>query len=374
MHSIAIISVQAFSLVNFRGLLIRALKDRGISVYALAPDFDDELRAQLAELGATPVDYSLSRTGMNPLRDAVDVFRLSRLIKRFAPDVALNCYIKPVIYGSIAAWFAGVPKRFSMIEGMGYVFLDDPESLTWRRRALRWAVSRLYKVALGLNHKAFFLNQDDIAQFVDGGIVVERRVVRLDGIGLDLNHYTPVPSVMRPVTFLLIARMLREKGVYDFVEAARQVRARYVQVRFLLVGGTDTNPGSLTEAELRSWVSEGLVEWLGQVKDVRPWFAQASVFVLPSYREGMPRCSLEAMAMGRPVITTDSIGCRETVQDGVNGFFVPVRDPAALAQAMMRFVESPDLIVKMGQEGRRIAEERFDVHAINRQIMEVIGL
>jgi glycosyltransferase involved in cell wall biosynthesis len=311
---------------------------------------------------------------MNPLRDAVDVFRLSRLIKRFAPDVALNCYIKPVIYGSIAAWFAGVPKRFSMIEGMGYVFLDDPESLTWRRRALRWAVSRLYKVALGLNHKAFFLNQDDIAQFVDGGIVVERRVVRLDGIGLDLNHYTPVPSVMRPVTFLLIARMLREKGVYDFVEAARQVRARYVQVRFLLVGGTDTNPGSLTEAELRSWVSEGLVEWLGQVKDVRPWFAQASVFVLPSYREGMPRCSLEAMAMGRPVITTDSIGCRETVQDGVNGFFVPVRDPAALAQAMMRFVESPDLIVKMGQEGRRIAEERFDVHAINRQIMEVIGL
>jgi glycosyltransferase involved in cell wall biosynthesis len=374
MHSIAIISVQAFSLVNFRGLLIRALKDRGVSVYALAPDFDDELRKQLAELGATPVDYSLARTGMNPLKDAVDVFRLSQLIKRFAPDVVLNCYIKPVIYGSIAAWLAGVPKSFSMIEGMGYVFLDGPESLTWRRHALRWAVSRLYKFTLRLNQKIFFLNHDDINQFVGEGIVIEKKVVRLDGIGLDLDYYNPVPSVMRPVTFILIARMLREKGIYDFIEAARQVRARYAQVRFLLVGGTDTNPGSLTEPELRAWVDEGLVEWPGHVTDVRAWFAQASVFVLPSYREGMPRCNMEAMAMGRPVITTDSIGCRETVRDGVNGFLVPVRDPHALAQAMMRFVESPDLIKTMGQKGRRIAEERFDVHAINRQIMEIIGL
>lgn len=374
MHSIAIISVQAFSLVNFRGLLIRALKDQGVSVYALAPDFDEELRSQLVELGATPIDYSLSRTGMNPLRDAVDVFRLSQLLKRSAPDVVLNCYIKPVIYGSIAAWLAGVPKRFSMIEGMGYVFLDGPESLTLRRRALRWAVSRLYKFALGLNQKIFFLNQDDINQFVDEGIVIEKEVFRLDGIGLDLDYYNPVPSVMRPVTFILVARMLREKGIYDFIEAARQVRARYTAVRFLLVGGTDTNPGSLTESELCAWVGEGLVEWPGQVKDVRPWFAQASVFVLPSYREGLPRCNLEAMAMGRPVITTDSIGCRETVQDGVNGFLVPVRDPEALSQAMMRFVESPDLIETMGQEGRRIAVERFDVHAINRQIMEVMGL
>jgi len=181
-----------------------------------------------------------------------------------------------------------------------------------------------------------------------------------------------MPSVLKPVTFILIARMLREKGIYEFVEAARQVRSRYPAVRFLLVGGVDQNPGSLTETELRGWVNEGLVEWPGHVTDVRPWFAQASVFVLPSYREGVPRCSQEAMAMGRPVITTDSIGCRETVADGVNGFMVPVRDPVSLARAMIRFIESPDLIKIMGREGRRIAEERFDVHAINRQIIEVL--
>jgi glycosyltransferase involved in cell wall biosynthesis len=169
--------------------------------------------------------------------------------------------------------------------------------------------------------------------------------------------------------------MLREKGVYDFVEAARQVRERYPAVRFLLIGGCDQNPGSITEAELHAWVEEGLVEWPGHVNDVRPWFSQASVFVLPSYyREGLPRGNQEALAMGRPIITTDWVGCRETVADGINGFLVPVRDPNALVQAMMRFVKSPDLIEKMGQEGRRIAEERFDVHAINRQIIAVMGL
>jgi glycosyltransferase involved in cell wall biosynthesis len=375
MRRLAIITTQAFSLGNFRGPLIRALTDRGIRVYALAPDYDDGSRTRVAELGAEPVNYRLSRAGMNPWQDLVDVFQFSRLLKRLAPDVTLGYFIKPVIYGSIAAWKASVPKRFSMIEGLGYVFLDAPESFSWRRSILRWLVSRLYKFALGLNEKVFFLNQDDIAQFVNDGIVVAGQVVRLDGIGLDLDHYRTAPPVVEPVTFILVARMLREKGVYDFVEAARQVRKRYPAVRFLLVGGVDENPASVTEAELRGWADEGLVEWPGHVDDVRPWLAQASVFVLASYyREGVPRGNQEAMAMARPVITTDWVGCRETVQDGVNGFLVPVRDPTALAQAMLRFVESPGLIVTMGREGRRIAQERFDVHVINRQIMETMGL
>jgi glycosyltransferase involved in cell wall biosynthesis len=375
MRSIAIITTQAFSLWNFRGPLIRALTARGISVYALAPDFDDGLRSRIGGLGAVPMDYFLSRTGTNPVRDMVAIFHLSQLLKRLSPDVTLNYFIKPVIYGSIAAWLAGVPKRFSMIEGLGYVFSEDTESITWKHRVLRWGISRFYKFSLGLNQKVFFLNKDDIKQFVSDEIVTEKKVLWIDGIGLDLDHYTPVLSVVEPVTFLLIARMLREKGIYDFVEAARQVRGRYPAVRFLLVGGCDQNPSSVMEAELRAWVAEGLVVWPGRVNDVRPWFSQASVFVLPSYyREGLPRGNQEALAMGRPIITTDWVGCRETVQDGINGFLVPVRDPVALAEAMMRFVESPDLIEKMGKEGRRIAEERFDVHAINRQIIEAMGL
>lgn len=375
MRSIAIISIQAFSLVNFRGPLIRALTDRGVCVYALAPDFDNELRTRVSQLGAEPVDFSLSRTGMNPLKDAADIYRLSQLLRRLAPGMTLNGYIKPIIYGSIAAWLARVPKRFSLFEGAGYVFLDAPESRTWQRCLLRWAVKRLYKVAFGLNYKVFFLNPDDVTYFVGEGVVAVDKVARIDGIGLDLDYFTPAPLVLQPITFIMVARMLKEKGVYDFVEAVRQVRKRNPEVRFMLIGGTDINPGSIMEAELRAWVSEGLVEWPGQVNDVRPWLAQASVFVLPSYySEGLPRSSQEAMAMGLPVITTDWVGCRETVQDGVNGFLVPVRDPAALAQAMMRFVESPDLIATMGREGRRITEERFNVHIINQRIMEVIGI
>ena len=375
MRSIAIISVQAYAMVNFRGPLIRSLTDRGMLVYALAPDFNDEWRTQVSQLGAVPVDFSLSRTGMNPLSDVANIYRLSQLLRSLAPEMVLNGYTKSVIYGSIAAWMARVPKRFSLIEGLGYVFSDDDKSLTWRRSALRWVVTQLYKFALGLNHKVFFLNKENILYFVNERIVAADKATRIDGLGLDLNYFTPVPPVLQPVTFIMIARMLREKGVYDFVDAARKVQKRNPDVRFLIVGYCDKNPSSVTEEELRSWIAEGIIEWPGNwVDDIRDWIVQASVFVLPSYYpEGLPRSNLEALAMGRPIITTDWVGCRETVQEGVNGFLVPVRDPVAIAQAMMRFVESPDLIEKMGHEGRRIAEKRFDVHAITSQIMKVIG-
>lgn len=374
MLKIAIITTQAFSLVNFRGPLIRALSEQGIKVYALASDFSELLRSQVLELGAEPVDYDLTRVSMNPLLDALAVFRLSLLLNRLSPDITLAYLIKPVIYGSVAAWLARVPKRFSMIEGLGYVFMDDTRSRTWQRCLLRWAVSCLYKFALRLNQKVFFLNKDDIFQFTNEGIVASNKVVWIDGIGLNLDYFSPAPLVVDPVTFILVARMLREKGVYDFVDAARKVRKRYPTVRFLLLGGGDKNPGSIPETELRAWVEEGLVEWLGHVKDVRPWLVKSSVFVLPSYREGLPRSTQEAMAMGLPVITTDSVGCRDTVKDGINGFLVPVRDLEALAKAMMRFIENTDLIETMGQAGRRMAVDRFDVHSINRQIIETLKI
>jgi glycosyltransferase involved in cell wall biosynthesis len=374
-RSIAVISSQAFSLVNFRGPLIRDLVAKGVTVYALAPDFDSHTHARVAALGAQPVAFSLARAGMNPLRDFVNTIQLRGILKRLAPDAALAYFVKPVIYGSLAAWSAGIAERYSMIEGLGYVFMDDVAGLAPRRRVLRYAVSRFYQLAMRANRKVFFLNREDREQFVREAIVTEQQAVQLDGIGLDLDHYSAVPSVLQPVTFLLAARMLKEKGIYDFIQAARQTRADFPQSRFLLVGGTDPNPGSVRQADLEGWVAEGLVEWPGQVADVRPWIARASVFVLPSYyREGVPRSNQEAMAMARPVITTDWVGCRETVRDGVNGYLVPVRDPHSLAMAMRRFLERPELIRTMGEQGRRIAEERFDVRAINRRILSALRL
>jgi glycosyltransferase involved in cell wall biosynthesis len=375
MRSIAIISSQAFSLVNFRGSLIRSMTERQIKVYAVAPDFDGVMRERVSVLGAQAVDCSFSRGGTNPLRDLIDIIKLTRLLRTLAPDVTLAYFIKPVIYGSIASWLARIPMRFAMIEGMGYAFADDASSYSGLRRVLRWLVAHLLRFAVRRNNRVFVLNQDDVALLIAEKMATEAQIVYLDGIGVDLEHYALAEPVVDPMTFVLMARMLREKGVYEFVEAARHVRMLYPRTRFLLVGGVDLNPGSITEAELRSWVEERLLEWPGQATDVRPWLAQASVFVLPSfYREGLPRGSQEAMSMGRPVITTDWVGCRETVEDGVNGFLVPVRDSRALAQAMIRFVQSPMLVEEMGRAGRLIAERRFDVRPINARIMQVLGL
>jgi lipopolysaccharide/colanic/teichoic acid biosynthesis glycosyltransferase len=182
----------------------------------------------------------------------------------------------------------------------------------------------------------------------------------LGGIGVPLEEWPPAPPHLEPLTFTLIARLLREKGVREFAEAARRVKARHPGVRFLLIGPLDTNPGAIPEAEVRSWVEEGILEWIPWTEDVRPYLRETSVYVLPSYREGVPRSTQEAMAMARPVITTDAPGCRETVIPGVNGFLVPPRDPEALAQAMMKFLEEPHLVERMGKESRRLAEERFD--------------
>jgi glycosyltransferase involved in cell wall biosynthesis len=319
------------------------------------------------------VDFSLSRTGMNPLRDGLDMLRLAILLRRLRVDMSLGYFIKPVNYGTLAGWLAGVPRRLALIEGLGYVFTPSGERLSWKRRALRRAVTALFRLALGHVERVIFLNEDDLAQFVEGGLVAAEKTVVICGIGVDLAEWPSVRPVVEPVTFLLAARLLREKGIVEYAKAARRVKARYPQARFILLGGLDPNPGGLSRAEVQAWVAEGLLEWPGHV-EVKPWLAQASVYVLPSYREGVPRSTQEALAMGRPVITTDAPGCRETVVEGENGYLVPVRDVDTLVERMIRFIEEPALIETMGQAARRLAEERFDVRRINARILEILGI
>lgn len=373
-YRLALISSQAFSIINFRGPLVCEMVGRGVTVYALAPDYDDASRAAVRKLGALPLDYSVSRTGMNPLRDLFDLIRLARQLGRLKLDATFAYFIKPVIYGTLAARLAAVPQRFAMIEGAGYVFVDD-EALTLRRRLLRYFVTRLYRLGLSQADHVFMLNRDDAQQFIREGMVATGKVqVLKNGIGLELNHYRAAAPVSEPVCFILVGRLLREKGIYDYVAAARQVKARHPEARFILLGGVDLNPGSIQQSEVDAWVTEGIIEWPGQVSDVRTWLAAASVFVLPSYREGLPRSTQEAMALGRPVITTDVPGCRETVRQGVNGFMVPVRDPGALARAMLMFIRQPEIISAMGAQSRCMAESQFDVHKINAEILKAMGI
>lgn len=370
--TLAVISNQAYSLVNFRGPLIEALVQTSAKVYALAPDFDTRTRERILALGAVPVDYSLRRTGMNPLQDLQDLLGLMLLLRRLRPDATFGYFIKPVIYGSIASWLAGVPYRYSLIAGLGYVFGDDEAAAGPRRRILRRIVRELYRFALARNEAVFLQNQVDKDELCANGALDEAKVVLLAGTGVDLGHFAFSEPVTSPVTFVLVARMLGDKGVYEFVEAARMVRERCSSAQFVLVGGVDENPSVIPEATLKKWVAEGVVEWSGHVDDVRPWLRRASVFVLPSYREGKPRSTQEAMAVGRPIITTDAPGCRDTVVEGLNGFLVPVRDSAALAAAMLKFLANPELIPRMGACSRSMAEDQFDIHRINAQMIAVM--
>ncbi|UZK65034.1 glycosyltransferase family 4 protein [Sphingomonas sp. M1-B02] len=371
MRKIVLVAGIANSVANFRGPLIAELVGRGDRVLALAPDWDDEQRTLTRALGAEPLDYSLERTGMRLSRDLVDIVRLWRRLRRLKPDTVLCYSPKAVNYGTLAAAAAGVRRRVGIVEGLGYVFTEGEGAKSLKRRALRFATMRLYTLALAFAHRVLFLNRDDRALFVSSGMVNARKTEVIGGIGVDLTKFTPTPFPDQ-VTFLLIARLLREKGIGEFVAAARLVRARFPAARFILLGPIDSNPGGLSRDQILAWVAEGILEWPGEVSDVREWIARASVYVLPSYREGVPKSTQEAMAMGRPVITTDAVGCRETVDEGVNGFMVPIRSIEPLAQAMFRFLEDPALIASMGAQSRRIAETRFDVHLANQRLLDAL--
>lgn len=372
MKRVVFISNQAFSLINFRGTLIKTLIKMGVSVYALAPDFDESLRQQVIALGAKPVDYPMSRTGMNPIADLFCLIKLYLILRKIRPCVALVYCIKPVIYGTIAAWFARVPRRIAMIEGLGFVFTDSGEGFSLGRSILRNVVSLFYRLALRRADAVIFLNKDDIEQFIEANLVDADKAICLGGIGVDLKEWTVSPPVTEPVTFVLVARLLLEKGIVEYAEAAACVKALYPQARFVLLGALDSNPGGFMRSDVEGWVKAGVLEWPGHVF-VKPWLERASVFVLPSYREGVPRSTQEAMAMGRPIITTDAPGCRETVIDGVNGFLVPVRNSKALVEKMLCFIRDHALIKKMGVESRKIAEERFDVVQIDQKIICILS-
>lgn len=369
----AIISNQAFALLNFRGPLLAELIARQHKVYALAPDFVDGIRNEIAMLGAEPVDFSLSRTGLNPARDLADVVSLVSILRQLELDCILSFSIKPVIYGTMAARIAGIPHRFALIAGLGYAFGEGARD-TLQSSAVHFAARGLYRLALAQAEKVFMQNPVDEDDFVSLGIVKREKIVSVNGTGVDLEEWPVLPAVIDPPTFVLAARLLAEKGVHDFVAAARIIKASWPSARFILLGGLDANPNGIGRAQVEQWVADGIIEWPGHVR-VRPWLAQASVFVLPSYyREGVPRSIQEAMASGRPIITTNAPGCRETVVDGENGYLVPPRNVEALVLAMRKFIDRPASIVEMGEKSRRYAEQKFDVRTINATMINAMRL
>jgi glycosyltransferase involved in cell wall biosynthesis len=291
-------------------------------------------------------------------------------MRSIKPTYVLGYTIKPVIYGSIAAWLAGVPHRFALITGLGYAFQGDGQ-----RSRLQTLVQSLYSLALARVGKVFFQNPDDEALFRQRNILKKSaRSVVVNGSGVDVGSFALMHLPSGPPRFLLIARLLGDKGVREYASAANAIRANHPEVRFALVGWIDENPDSISQSELDTWVAEGTLEYLGRMADVRPAIADSTVYVLPSYREGTPRTVLEAMAMGRAIITTDAPGCRETVVEGENGLLVSVKSVDGLVHAMLKFVKDPGLASRMGTRARQIAEEKYDVHKVNAVMLREMGI
>jgi glycosyltransferase involved in cell wall biosynthesis len=358
------------SLLVFRGPLLRRLVDRGHEVLACAPAAESATIARLGELGVAYSEIPLSRAGMSPVQDARTLFSLLKVMSQFRPDRVLAYTAKPVIYSAMASRIGFPTRVFAMITGLGYAFGAE----SGRQRSVGALVRRMYRVALKNCAGVFFQNPDDHQLFAREGLLPEGVPVTLiNGSGVDLHYYAPVPLPDTPV-FLLIARLLADKGIREYVAAARAIKATVPEARFQVAGWIDPNPMSIHREELAAWEDEGVIEYLGALDDVRPALRGARFYVLPSYREGTPRTVLEAMAMGRPIITADAPGCRETVIHGRNGFLVPVRDVEALRSAMKRFIEEPDLAPRMGAESLKIAREKYDVHTVNAVILEAMAL
>lgn len=366
---VAIFASYAPSLINFRGPMIRALLDAGHRVTLMAPDFGEQSCATLSGWGAHCIEVPLQRTGLNPLRDLQSCAALVKILRRERPDHLITYTAKPNIWGGIAARIAGV-RSAAMVTGLGFAFTDVQG---WKKRLLRLLSVRLFQLSTNGNDVVVFQNPDDPVDFIAAKALRDPSKVRLiNGSGVDLTHYARAPLPDAPI-FLMIARLLGNKGVREYAEAAQRVRTTHPEARFILVGGIDEGSDAVTNSEVEKWIVGG-IEYKGALSDIRPVMAECSVYVLPSYREGTPRSVLEAMAMGRPILTSDAPGCRETTVDGENGFLVPVRDVDALCDKIRWMIERPEERARMGQASYDMVCEKYDVARVNAALFAHVGL
>lgn len=364
-----ILAAYTKSLLNFRIPLMHEMQARGCDVLAVGADPEEEWGPRFAAKGIPYRGIPLKRNGLNPFDDLRAMKAMKQLFLEEKPDKLFCSQAKAVVYGVPAARATGVSGVYALISGLGSIFHGSG----LKNRLIQFILRRQYKYALAKADAVFFQNEDDRGIFLEGHIVSKDKTLLIHGSGVDIKRFAPTPFP-NTLTFILVARILRDKGVTEYMEAARRLKKSHPQCRFLLVGPYDTNPSSLGPDDVIPYVNDGSLEYIGEMESVAPALADSSVFVLPSYHEGTPMSTLEAMACGRPIVTTDAPGCRETVRDGLNGFIVPVKDVDKLAQAMERFIVNPALCDTMGVESRKLAENVFASEHVNEQILSVMGI
>lgn len=368
MRSIAVLSSHTPSLFWFRTDMMKEFIARGYLVYALGNENEEIWKVKFSEFGIFYKQIEVSRNGLNPFQDKKTLDSIKKELKRIMPDKIFTYQAKTIIYGTMAANSLGITEVYPMIAGIGSVFLNND----LKSKLVRLVMVTLYRHSMRKCPAVFFQNYDDEQFFRHYGIIKHQKTVLVHGSGVNTTKFSVMPFPKEPA-FLCISRLIRDKGVYEYLEACRIIKKDYPTVRCLLVGPYDTNPSSLRPEDLKQFLDAG-IEYFGEQNDVRPFLKQASVYVLPSYHEGTPKTNLEAMACGRAIITTDAPGCRETVVDCENGFLIPVKNTEVLLEKMKWCIENPIMVKEMGRKGREMAERVFDVIKVNRSICEIMGV
>lgn len=360
---ILVVSPKNKTVFNFRGDLIRDMIAHGHEVMVVGPN-RDYLEDVLA-LGITEfIEVKLVKDNTSVTGDLAYLKKLIQVMKEKKPDLVFGYTIKPVIYGSIAAKMAGVPRIYAMVTGLGRVYA----SAGLKARAVRMVTKNLYKQAFRVCDKVIFQNRDDIDQLVRQNYLPREKTVQVNGSGVNMDRFARTALPAEPV-FLMVSRIIREKGVMEYCRAARAVRKEYPNARFILLGGFDTSIGALKPEDIQLFIDDGSIEFPGEVKDPVSFYQKSAVFVLPSYyREGLPRTLLEAMSCGRAIVTTDWPGCREPVEDGVNGFMVPVKDAQALTEKLLLLAGDRQMLERMADAAYESCRARFEVGIINEQM------
>ncbi len=364
---IIIVSNTSWYLYNFRLPLLKELVKRGNQVFALAPF--DSYAQRFKDYGIKHVDIQITRSGINPVEDIALVLKFLSIYKRHKPDIVQHFTVKPVIYGTIAARISRVRDIYNMVSGLGYVFTGTSFKKFWVQKIVRF----LYRRTMLFSQHVFFQNQDDRTYFLEHNMVDKQKTSVIPGTGVDTAKFSPRKHERKnAVTFILAARMLWDKGIKEYVDAAYTLRKKYNNIDFWLLGPVDReNPKGISSEQLEKWNKQGTVKYFGMTDNIKSYLEKADVIVLPSYyREGLPLSLLEGAAMGMPIITADSTGCREVVEDGINGYLVPIKDPTKLASAMEKFIVNPDLISRMGKASRRMAIQRFDSKKVVKEILK----
>lgn len=369
MKKILITTVLTEAFYKSRQELILELLKIGYEVILVGPENDPKVKEIFNTPKVTYYQTNIERTGLNFFQDIKTIMSIIQIIKKEKPTITYSFGgAKAVIYTAIASDFCKVRKKYSMVNGLGSIY----RGTGIKNRIVKFIMNILFRYSLKRVDGVLFQNRDDLNVFSELKLVNINRTLIVNGSGVNLSKFPYSEPTTKNLTFLFVGRLLKDKGIYEFIELAKKFKNSPKDIKFVIVGGFDTNPTSVKEHEMNKWVKEGLVKYVGKVNNVVDYYKNCSVFILPSYHEGTPRTSLEAMAVGRPIITTDAPGCRETVINGKNGFMVPIRDVDSLIDKVEYFIDNPNMVKVMGLESHHLAKDKYDVKKVNHSILNYL--